>query len=195
MGGRPGHARDMDVAARLVIAYAAKLQQPSGLFNHAIDGPAAWGRGNGFAALGLFNVLSRMPDAHPDRTKIVEIFRRHMAAVRTQQAPDGMWRQIIDDPASYREETATAMLLTAMARGIRLGWLDQSYRPVVDRAWRALSAHIVDDGTVIDVCTGTGSGPTHRYYFDRQAITGADDRGGAMALLASMEMAELLRSK
>jgi len=195
MGGRPGHERDMDVAARLVIAYAAKLQQPSGLFNHAIDGPAAWGRGNGFAALGLFNVLSRMPDAHPDRTKIVEIFRRHMAAVRTQQAPDGMWRQIIDDPASYREETATAMLLTAMARGIRLGWLDQSYRPVVDRAWRALSAHIVDDGTVIDVCTGTGSGPTHRYYFDRQAITGADDRGGAMALLASMEMAELLRSK
>jgi len=195
MGGRPGHERDMDVAARLVIAYAAKLQQSSGLFNHAIDGPAAWGRGNGFAALGLFNVLSRMPDAHPDRTKIVEIFRRHMAAVRTQQAPDGMWRQIIDDPASYREETATAMLLTAMARGIRLGWLDQSYRPVVDRAWRALSAHIVDDGTVIDVCTGTGSGPTHRYYFDRQAITGADDRGGAMALLASMEMAELLRSR
>ena len=192
MSDRPGHERDMDVAARLVMAYAARLQQPNGLFNHAIDGPAAWGRGNGFAALGLFHVLSRMPEAHPDRAKILEIFRRHMAAVKTHQAPDGMWRQIIDDPAAYREETATAMLLTAMARGIRLGWLDLSYRPNVDRAWRALLAHIVDDGTVIDVCTGTGSGPTRRYYFDRQAITGADDRGGAMALLASMEMAELL---
>ena len=114
-----------------------------------------------------------------------------MAAVKTHQAPDGMWRQIIDDPAAYREETATAMLLTAMARGVRLGWLDQSYRPVIDRAWRALSAHIVDDGTVIDVCTGTGAGPTRRFYFDRQATTGADDRGGAMALLASMEIHEL----
>ncbi len=192
MNGRPGHERDMDVAARLVIAYAAKLQQPSGLFNHAVDGPAAWGRGNGFAALGLFHVLSRMRDDDPLRPRILDIFRTQMSAVRRQQAPDGMWRQIIDDPAAYREETATAMLLTAMARGIRLGWLDQSYRPIVDRAWRALSAHVVGDGTVIDVCTGTGSGPTQRYYFDRQAITGADDRGGAMALLASMEMAELL---
>ena len=185
-----GHEHDIDIAARLVIAYAAKLQQPNGLFNHATDGPAAWGRGNGFAALGLFHVLSRIPESHPDRAKVLEIFRRHMAAVKTYQAPDGMWRQIIDDTASYREETATAMLLTAMARGVRLGWLDQSYRPVIDRAWRALSAHIVDDGTVIDVCTGTGAGPTHRFYFDRQAITGADDRGGAMALLAAMEMSE-----
>jgi hypothetical protein len=49
---------------------------------------------------------------------------------------------------------------------------------------------VAADGTIIDVCTGTGAGPTHRYYFDRAAITGADDRGGAMALLASMEMYE-----
>jgi hypothetical protein len=49
---------------------------------------------------------------------------------------------------------------------------------------------VAADGTIIDVCTGTGSGPTHRYYFDRAAVTGADDRGGAMALLASMEMYE-----
>jgi rhamnogalacturonyl hydrolase YesR len=80
-----------------------------------------------------------------------------------------------------------------MARGIRLGWLDASYRPTVDRAWRALSTHVVDDGTLIDVCTGTGAGPTRRYYFDRAAITGADDRGGAMALLAAMEFRELNR--
>jgi hypothetical protein len=44
-------------------------------------------------------------------------------------------------------------------------------------------------GTIIDVCASTGSGPTRKYYLDRPAITGADDRGGAMALLASMEMA------
>ena len=94
-----------------------------------------------------------------------------------------------------KRNTISAMLLTAMTRGVRLGWIDQSYRPAIDRAWRALSAHIVDDGTVIDVCTGTGVGPTRRYYFDRQAITGADDRGGAMALLASVEMYELARGR
>ena len=187
---RTGHVDD---AAKLLASYAGRLQRPDGLFNHAVDGPAAWGRGNGFAALGIVEALTVMPARHPSRAALLEIYRRHMAAIKAQQSPDGMWRQVIDDPAAYREETATAMLLTAMARGIRLGWIDRSYAPVVDRAWRGLAAHVAADGTIIDVCTGTGAGPTHRYYFDRAAITGADDRGGAMALLAAMEMYEFER--
>jgi len=186
-----GRERDLDVAARLLAAYADRLQRPDGLFKHAVDGPVAWGRGNGFAAMGLTEALTALPPDHAGRPKILAIYRRQMAAARTHQAPDGSWREIVDDPAAYREETATAMLLTAMARGVRLGWIDRSYRLVVQRAWRALAAHIVQDGTVIDVCTSTGAGPTHRYYFDRAAITGADDRGGAMALLASIEMGAL----
>jgi rhamnogalacturonyl hydrolase YesR len=187
-GRLAGHESDLDTAARLLTAYASRLQRPDGIFNHAIEGPIAWGRGNGFAAMGLTEVLTAMAAAHPQRTKLLEIYRRQMAAVKSAQAPDGMWREIIDDPAAYREETATAMLLTAMARGVRLGWIDRSYTPIVQRAWRALAAHVTDDGTVIDVCASTGSGPNRKYYFDRPAVTGADDRGGAMALMAAMEM-------
>jgi len=190
-GARAGHERDLDMAARLLIEYASRLQQDSGLFHHAIDGPAAWGRGNGFAALGLMETLTRLRPSHPARAKVLEIYRREMAAALANQAPDGMWRQIIDAPGAYREETATAMLMAAMARGVRLGWLDGSYLPAVQRAWRGLSAHIMDDGSVIDVCASTGAGPTRRYYFDRPSVTGADDRGGAMALLASLEMYDL----
>ena len=190
-GAQPGHEKDLDTAAHRLIAYASRLQRPDGLFNHATDGPVAWGRGNGFAALGLIDALTRLPDRHPDRETLLGIYRRQMAAALVQQAPDGMWRQIIDEPGAYREETATAMLLSAMARGVRLGWLDRSYAPAVQRAWRALAAHVADDGTVVDVCANTGAGPTRRYYFDRPAVTGADDRGGAMALLASMEIYEL----
>ena len=186
---------NVDVAAKLLTAYAARLQRADGIFNHALDGPAAWGRGNGFAALGIIEALTAMPAAHPSRPALLDIYKRHMAALKEQQSPDGMWREVIDNPAAYREETATAMLLTAMARGIRLGWIDRSYTPFVERAWRGLATHVVDDGTVIDVCTGTGAGPTPRYYFDRAAITGADDRGGAMALLASMEMYEFSRGR
>jgi unsaturated rhamnogalacturonyl hydrolase len=172
-GARPGHEPDLDAAARLLVAYAGRLQQPGGLFHHAVDGPAAWGRGNGFAAFGLIETLTRM------------------VAVRDAQAPDGSWRQIIDAPGAYREETATAMLTTAMARGVRLGWIDRSYLPTVRRGWRALAAHVAEDGGVVDVCAGTGAGPTRRYYFDRPAVTGGDDRGGAMALVAALEIHEL----
>ncbi len=184
MTGRQG---DLDRAAQLLIAYAGRLQQKDGIFNHATDGPAAWGRGNGFAAFGLMETLTAMPAGHPSRAALLGIFTKQMRGLASWQAPDGTWREIIDRPGAYREETATAMIQTAMARGVRLGWLDRSYAPVVDRAWRALSAHIAEDGGLVDVCSGTGAGPTPRYYFDRPAIEGPDDRGGAMALVAAME--------
>ncbi len=188
-GTMPGRERDLDRAAQLLIAYAARLQQPDGIFHHASDGPVAWGRGNGFAAFGLIDTLTALPAAHASRAALLEIFRTQMRGLAAWQAPDGSWREIIDRPGAYREETATAMILTAMARGVRLGWLDRSYAASVDRAWRALAAHIVEDGGLVDVCSGTGAGPTARYYFDRPAVEGADDRGGAMALVAAIERA------
>jgi unsaturated rhamnogalacturonyl hydrolase len=191
----PERASDLDAAAHLLIDYAGRLQRPDGIFVHATEGPFAWGRGNGFAALGLIEVLSALPDRHPLREQILGLYRRQMAAVRAAQAPDGAWRQVIDEPGAYREETATAMLATAMARGIRWGWLDSTYLDTVRRAWRALAAHVGDDGSLVDVCAGTGAGPTRQYYLDRPAITGFDDRGGAMALAAAMELHELSQTK
>ena len=190
---RAGDADGLAAAVRLVTAYAARLQQPDGLFHHDAAAPTAWGRGNGFGALGLSELLTVLPGDHPDRDALLDIHRRHLAAMRAHQAPDGMWRQVVDEPGSYRETSVTAMTLTAMARGIRLGWLDASYRPAVDRAWRALLAHVLEDGTLVDVCIGTGAGPTRRHYLDRPAVNGADDRGGAMALGAALEYRDLLQ--
>jgi rhamnogalacturonyl hydrolase YesR len=85
------------------------------------------------------------------------------------------------------------MIYTVMRLGLRLGWLDRSYEPAVQRAWPALAAHIAEDGTLVDVCESTGAGPARQYYLDRKAITGADDRGGAMALTASLEEARSRR--
>jgi unsaturated rhamnogalacturonyl hydrolase len=192
-GKMPGRERDLDRLANRLVAYAGRLQRDDGIFIHFTEGRQPWGRGNGFAALGLMEGLTAVPPTHPLRSRMLTVYQRHMKGLAALQAPDGMWRQIVDHPGSYREESVTAMVLSAMARGIRHGWLDETYRPVVDRAWRALSAHVLRDGSIVDVCTNTGAGPTERYYLDRPAITGADDRGGAMALLAAMEMFDLGR--
>jgi unsaturated rhamnogalacturonyl hydrolase len=176
-------------AGRLLTTYAADLQRPDGLFVHAKEGPYAWGRGNGFAAFGLMEALTYLPAEWSDRASALKSYQALMRGLVGQQAPDGMWRQVVDEPGSYREFTVTAMIVTAMARGVRLGWLGASeFRPVVDRAWRGLLARIAEDGTLMDVCTGTGSGPTKDYYLTREGLTGPDDRGGAMALTAAIEM-------
>ena len=46
---------------------------------------------------------------------------------------------------------------------------------------------------MVDASTSTGAGETKQYYLDRTAMFGADERGGAMALWAAVEMDELSR--
>lgn len=121
--------------------------------------------------------------------------RAHLAALLPHQDAAGMWHQVIDFPGSYRELTVTAMLTFAMARGVRLGWLEESrYHPAIERAWYGLRTRIAPDGGLIDVCTGTGKQENLQAYLDRTAILGRDPRGGAMALLAATEVALLERN-
>lgn len=101
-----------------------------------------------------------------------------------------MWHQIVDRPESYREFTVTCMTTFAILRGLRNGWLQRrEYEPVVRKAWDAIRRRIGHDGLLVDVCTGTGKQKSRRDYYHRAAILGRDDRGGAMALLVSTELA------
>lgn len=183
------------VVGRLLTTYADKLQRPDGLFIHAANGPHAWGRGNGFALLGTTEALTHLPAAWSDRPRVLDIYRKHVAALAKLQSEDGSWRQVVDEPASYRELTVTAMTTAAMARGVRLGWIARAaYEPIINRGWTAVAARVNADGTVTDVCSGTGAQAAKEYYLNRPVVNGADDRGGAMALLAAIEMESLRRA-
>ena len=192
---RAAGAEQAAVVGRLLTTYAGKLQRPDGIYVHATDGPHAWGRGNGFALLGVTDALTYLDPSWSDRSRVLDIYRKHVAGLATLQAEDGSWRQVVDEPSSYRELTVTAMTTAAMARGVRLGWIDRmANEPIVERGWRAVAARVNPDGTVRDVCSGTGVGPTKEYYLNRPVVNGADDRGGAMALLAAIEVESMRRA-
>ena len=195
IGSRTGDPRYGATVGRLLTSYTESLRRADGLFVHSREGPQAWGRGNGFAILGLTEALTYLPDDWADRPRILEIYRRHAATLVRHQSPDGMWHQIVDEKGSYRELTVTSMVLVAMARGVRLGWLDDSYRAVIERAWDGVARHITEQGEVVDASTSTGAGETKQYYLDRAAIFGPDERGGAMALWAATEMDDFRRQR
>ena len=183
-----------DVVGRMLTAYAVRLQREDGLFIHGVDGPHAWGRGNGFAALGLTEALTYMEGALAERDAILASYQRLMEALLPLQTADGAWRNVLDQPTAYPELTVTAIMLTAMARGVRLGWLDgERYMPAIERAWGAVLARVGEDGSVRDVCTSTGAQATLEYYMTRPVVNGADDRGGAIVLMAALEMDMLAR--
>ena len=194
VGGATKDPKYGAAAGRLLTSYAESLQRPDGIFIHALEGPHAWGRGNGFALLGVIEALTYLPDTWPDRARALDIYRKHVRALVTYQSDDGSWRQVVDEPTSYRELTVTAMTVAAMGRGVRLGLLNRSaYQGAIDRGWKAVLARINEDGTVRDVCSSTAAGPSKEYYLNRPAVNGADDRGGAMALLAAIEVETLRR--
>ncbi len=186
-----GNTAYLDLLTRFLLN--ARVQQADGLFWHSRSAPFYWGRGNGFAALGFAETLTCLPADHPDRAALLAMHRHHLDALRQGQGPSGMLSQVIDCPGSYQELTATCMAGYAMARGLRLGWLDSSYRAAVELAWQGVAQRVDESGGVVDPCTNTGVQKSLGEYLDRPAVFGLDDRGGAMALWLATEMERLGR--
>jgi rhamnogalacturonyl hydrolase YesR len=66
-----GDAAYLDKTADLVVAYLDSLQEKNGLFHHGLDAPFFWGRGNGWAAAGLTELLAALPTSHPRHRRVM----------------------------------------------------------------------------------------------------------------------------
>lgn len=189
-GRLSGDRRYFDAAAVHFESMRKLCLRTDGLYRHSPLCEAAWGRGNGFPALGLALALSDWPEDHEAKKALVAEFQKHIAALKPfQDKQTGCWHQVIDHPESYDEYSCTCMIAFAMIRGIRNGWLERSdYQESVDRAWRAIESRTSPSGDLVNVCAGTGKQKTLQAYFDRPAINGKDDRGGAMGLMFATEL-------
>ncbi|MCI0360029.1 MAG: glycoside hydrolase family 88 protein, partial [Planctomycetaceae bacterium] len=139
-GKLTGERKYFDAAAMHFASMRKLCVRPDGIYRHSPLCEAAWGRGNGFPALGLAWALSEWPDDHPAKKELIAELQKHLAALKPHQdAKTGCWHQVIDHAESYDEYSCTCMIGWAMQRGIRCGWLAQDeYQPCVHRAWRAI---------------------------------------------------------
>jgi rhamnogalacturonyl hydrolase YesR len=168
-----GDAKYLDRAALEMVTYLDKLQQPNGLFYHAPDVPFYWGRGNGWVAAGMAELLRSLPANHPRRERILAGYRKMMQSLLSFQAQDGLWRQLIDDPESWPETSSTGMFTFAMISGVKEGWLDgKTYGGAARKGWLGLVQYLDDKGDVRNVCEGTSKKNDKQYYLDRQRLTG-----------------------
>ena len=163
-------------------------QQISGLYWHDRETPFYWGRGNGFAVLGLAETLTYLPQSHPLYADILLMYQKLLNGLLKYQNPSGCYHQVITLPGSYQELTSTCMIGYGVARGIKLGLLDQSYLPTLSSLWNGTKARVTEAGDVVDGCTGTGALETEQDYIVREALSGYDDRTGSLALWFAVEM-------
>ena len=163
----------LDRAALEMAAYLDKLQQPNGLFYHAPDVPFFWGRGDGWVAAGMAELLSSLPANHPQRAKIMAGYQKMMAALLKVQGQDGLWKQLLDHPEAWDETSCTGMFTFAMITGVKNGWLDKKiYGPAARKGWLGLVSKIDANGDISDVCEGTNKKNDLNYYLTRARNTG-----------------------
>lgn len=163
----------LDRAALEINAYLEKLQKPNGLFHHGENAPFFWGRGNGWVAAGLAVLLSELPKNNPHYTSILKGYQKMMHALLQYQAEDGMWRQLIDKEASWKETSSTAMFGFAISLGVKEGLLsNEKFTPSYQKAWNSLKTYVNEEGKISDVCVGTGQSQNIQYYLDRPKTTG-----------------------
>jgi unsaturated rhamnogalacturonyl hydrolase len=167
------HRRYIDRAAQEMVLYLDSLQRPNGLFYHAPDVPYFWGRGNGWVAAGMTELLRSLPEDHPERPRIMDGYQRMMASLLRYQDVDGMWHQLIDRGESWVETSCSGMFTAAFITGVRNGWLDpEAFGPAARRGWIGLVRYINTDGDIREVCEGTGKKNNLQYYLDRKRNVG-----------------------
>lgn len=168
--GDPAH---LERTARSMVAYLDKLQQPNGLFFHGEKGRHFWGRGNGWMAAGLTELLRELPESDPHHARILAGYRTMMESLLRHQGADGMWRQLVDDPAAWPETSSTGMFAFALVTGVKRGWLDaERYGPAARRAWLALVGYVDAEGRVREVCKGMGQKVTAAEYLQAARVDG-----------------------
>lgn len=160
-------------AAKEMVLYLDEIQLENGLFYHSPEAHFSWGRGNGWMAVGMPELLRILPKSNPNYQRIMEGYKKMMAALLRYQTESGMWRQIIDDEEAWKETSCTAMFTYAMVTGVKNGWLDKKiYGAAAKKAWLALVDYLNDDDELTEVCAGTNIKNSRDHYMNRPRIVG-----------------------
>lgn len=152
--------------------YISLLQDPStGLFYHfwlERRGRAyglGWGRGQGWALLGLLDVLDELPDPAPDRDELERSAARLLDAMLASQRADGSWHAVAGVEASGDETSTAAFMVAGFLRAARLGIGDaMRLHTAADRAWAATIDAVDASGLLAGVSAAVYSSTLDQHY-------------------------------
>jgi unsaturated rhamnogalacturonyl hydrolase len=165
-----------------------------------------WGRAEGWYAMALVDVLENFPTNHPARGGMIKLLQKTaQGIVKWQDDPTGVWWQVMDAgerPGNYREATASAMFVYALAKGVNHGWLPREYVPAIKKGYAGILKNFIQaDGeqswSLTHCCAvaGLGGSPANgRYrdgsfdYYVGEPVVNNDLKGVGPFILAGIEL-------
>ncbi|HYG21219.1 MAG TPA: glycoside hydrolase family 88 protein [Verrucomicrobiae bacterium] len=201
MGSLTGDARYFDDAVKQIRQFSQRMfNRDLGVYMHgwiagmSVHPEFRWARANGWALLAKTELLDALPENHPGRAFVLDLFRAHVRGLASYQGHNGLWHQLLDRNDSYLETSASAIYTYCIAHAINRGWIDPlAYGPMVLLSWNAVSTKVNAAGQVEEVCVGTGMGFDPAFYYYRPTSVFAA-HGYGPVLLAGAEMIRLIKS-
>lgn len=146
--------RYIEEAVRQTLGHLETLRDAkTGLVHHVYDpgrdqtNGVAWGRGNGWAMLGLVDTLCLIPEGYPGRKRIHAALLQMVDTCVSLQAPNGKWHTILDDFESPLENSVAAFFYAALSKAQRYGLLTRSVSTTTALAWSAVLDVVGEDGS------------------------------------------------
>ncbi len=160
-----------------------------------------WGRAMGWYAMALVDVLDYLPPEHSGRNDLIAILQRLAEAVsKVQDDSTGVWWQVVDQPyreGNYLEASVSCMFVYALAKGVRLGYLDAKFKANAQKAHQGILKEFIsenEDGTIDlnQICRSAGLGygrdGSYEYYVYQEKKVSNDGKGVGPFITASLEM-------
>ena len=205
-----------DVAKQFALVEKYLVDAKTGLLYHGYDeskeqkwankttgqSPNFWDRGIGWYAMALVDVLDYFPQNHPQRPALIKALQRLAPALaKYQDVKTGTWSLVMNQEGrkgNYAEASGSSMFVYALAKGVRLGYLDKKYAQVAQKGYDGLLKTFVAteaDGALAFNGTvsvgGLGGNPyrdgSYEYYLT-EPLRKNDLKGVGPFILASTEM-------
>ena len=206
-----------DIANQFILMEKVSRDTKTGLLYHGYDesrlekwadpttgkSPNFWGRAMGWYIMALVDVLDNFPKNHPKRAELIAILNRTaIATVKYQDSKSGVWFDIMDMPTrkgNYLESSASSMFVYGLAKGVRKGYLPQSFMAAANKGYEGLKKEFIESAgdervnlTKTVSVSGLGGKPKYRdgsfeYYISEKVITN-DPKGVGSFICAAAEM-------
>ena len=172
---------------------ATEFLAPNGLYYHAIncrDDVCAfhWLRAIGWYGMAMVDVMEALPEKYlPQRKKALKIL---IDGMLPYQDKSGMWRNLVDMPlrsGNRLETSGTAMMVYTILKGVRLGWLDPSYKEFAIKGFLGIVENKLDENGLKDIYLKASANATNNYENTEYYLTD-EGKGSGPFIMAYSEM-------
>ena len=153
--------------------------------------PEFWGRAIGWFVTAMFDIAEKLPETYEKRDDFISVGIELIdSLLKYQDKTTGLWYQVIDKghiSRNWHEVSCSCLILHAICKAIRMGYLDEAYKVHAQKAYDGIIATLGYDGEdvlVQKVCIGTGI-CTFQQYIDRPTSTNDLHGVGAFLLMCS----------